>query len=200
MSQNLYTLTNEKSWKSMLVHDNQLLMMNKSFKSGEDFLESFNKKGLFKEKKTIEISAIHELTHLENNATKLEVKADNKKIPLQFTTTQELADVVAYINSRQNLTPSIERQSTLKTISSPLLGLFFTALFTWVIYMDAEILEGGGQVETSGRRAGMKFLFAKIAEILGTTGTLIVGAIAFGYCIYSIVKKLQTPPNQVVYL
>ena len=75
----VFALKNEKSWQSAIIHENQILLINKSYKTQDEFLAKFNDKGFFRSTKTININSIHQLTHLENNPEELTISYDTKK-------------------------------------------------------------------------------------------------------------------------
>jgi len=194
----IFPLENDKSWRTALVQDQQILLINKRYDTAEDFLKSYEEKGLFKQKAVIEIPAITTMEHPEKTGLQLTITAGKKQM-LQFASQSDMDTVSAYIAKARNLKDSVMAVSKFKAISPSLFGLVLTALFTFIIYEDALIIESGGEVNTSGRRSLYRQLFAWLGGQLGSTGTLVAGTLAASACIYFIVKGLKNPPNKVVY-
>lgn len=55
-------------------------------------------------------------------------------------------------------------------------------------------LAGADDVTISGANRGTKHLFLGIANILGTTGTLILGSVLVLFCVWWLVKRVKNPP------
>ena len=198
MSQ-LFKLRNEKNWKSLLLTDDSLLLVNKSYSSPEEFQE----KGLLKQRLELSVQDVIKITHPEkqsNTATvTYNVKHNSKVLPLVFENETEQEKFVQTVVAKRKFTGTASQVSVLKAIGSPLIGLAVTAFLTFVIHLDAEIIENGGEVNTSGRRSLYKKLFAWLGGQLGTQGTLIAGGIIALICLYFIYKNLQSRPNEIVY-
>lgn len=199
----LFKLNNEKGWKTLLVTDYSLRFVNKSYGTEDEFLEKFNEKGLFKERLELSVLDVTKITHPEkqgNIATISYINNEsNKELALTFESETEMEQFVRELSRHRKLTASVSEVSTLKAIGPSLIGLGVTALLTWIVYMDAQIIENGGEVNTSGRRSLFKKLFAWLAEQLGTQGTLIAGGVIGVACLYFVYKNLQSKPKQVVY-
>jgi hypothetical protein len=201
MSQ-LFKLRNEKTWKTLLLNEHDIMIVSKSYSSPEEFIEKFHEKGLLKERLEISILDISKIVHPQesNTVTITYPKKDKEtELKLDFDSIAEQEQFVKAIAAPRNLTANTQLVSFLKAIGSPLVGLGITALFAFITYGDARILEEGGEVNTNGRRSLYKKLFAWLAEILGTQGTIIAGA-AFGLlCLYFIYKNLKSRPVEVLY-
>lgn len=199
----LFKLHNDKGWKTLLVTDNSLMFVNKSYDSADEFLEKFNEKGLFKDRLELSVLDVTKIVHAEKNANTATItytnKDKSKELPLIFADILEMEKFVEGITKQRKMMASTNQVSVLKAIGPSLIGLVVTAFLTWVVYMDAEIIESGGEVDTSGRRSLYKKLFAWLGEQLGTQGTLIAGGAIGLICLYFIYKNLQSRPNEVVY-
>lgn len=195
----VYPLRNDKSWESLLIHEGNILLMNNSFDEPAAFLASYAEKGLFKKKKKISISSITGLSHLETNAKELKVSYGSSSEKPLFANTEDLEEVAIFLAKETKLIATTEQVGKLKAASAPLIGLAFTVGLAWAVYMDAQIIESGNTVDTSGRRTLFKKMFAWIAEMLGTKGTIAVASVIGLYCVYTAYKKMQHPPNQIVY-
>lgn len=195
----LYPLVTEKSWRSLLIQNDRLLLMNNSHKTEQEFLDSYEKKGILKKKKEIDSNNIISFAHPENNARRLTITATTGKVFMDFASMHDLEEVADYLQKQRRFTSESKGVSTLRALTPSLIGLGLTALFTFIIYEDALILEDGGYVNTSGRRSLFKQLFAWLAEQLGSQNTLLVGAGIAVICLYFMFKAFKNPPKEVVY-
>jgi hypothetical protein len=199
----LFRLQNDKDWKTLLLTGTNLMLVNKSYSSPEEFVEKFSEKGLLKQRLEISSLDISKITHPEKEGKTVTITYPKKDketdLVLIFETVAEQEQFVKAVSKPRNLTSTTQQVSVLKAIGSPLLWLGITAFFSYIVYLDAEIIEAGGTVNTSGRRSLYKKLFAWLGETLGTQGTILAGAVIALVCIYFIYKNLQARPVEVVY-
>jgi hypothetical protein len=199
----LFKLQNEKTWKSLLLTDDSLMLVNKSYSSAEEFLEKFNEKGLLKERLELSILDITKISHPEKEGQKATItypyKNSEKTLELSFVSEAEQQQFIQIVSRARKMVASVAQVSTWKAISPFVIGLVITAFFTFLTYSDAEIIEAGGEVDTSGRRSLYKQLFAWLGGVLGTNGAIAAGSIIGLLCIYFIYKRLQSKPNEIVY-
>jgi hypothetical protein len=199
----LFKLQNEKTWKTLLLTGNNIMLVNKSYNSPEEFLEKFSEKGLLKERLEISALDISKIVHPEKEGKTVTItypkKDKDAELALVFETVAEQEQFVNAVSKPRNMTASSQQVTVLKAIGSPLIGLGVTALFAFIVYEDAQIIEAGGEVNTSGRKSLYKKLFAWLAETLGTQGTIAAGAVIGLVCVYFIYKNLQSRPVEVVY-
>ncbi len=198
----LFKLQNQKTWKTLLLNEQDLMVVNKSYDSPEEFMEKFHEKGMLKERLEIAASEISRLAYAEqsNSATITYLKKnDDATLMFDFTSIEAQEQFVASLAKSRNFSAQTEEVSTWRAISSPVVGLAMTALFTFIVYEDAAITEAGGEVDTSGRRSLYKQLFAWLGENLGTQGTLIVGGAVAAFCCLLIYKKIKSRPVEIVY-
>ncbi|MBT8180501.1 MAG: hypothetical protein HKP42_11435 [Maribacter sp.] len=87
----------------------------------------------------------------------------------------------------------LKNYSIFKQILPNLFLLGVSLVLTIAIYFSATELENGGSISVSGRRGWLKGIFVWIAELLGATGTLILGVLVIGFFIYALIKKIQNP-------
>lgn len=199
----LFKLQNDKTWKTLLLTGTNIMLVNKTYNSPEEFLEKFNEKGLLKTRLEIPIPDISQVVHPEKEGSSLTItypkKGKETKLPLVFETAAEQQQFVNAVSKPRNMTATTQQVSVWKAIGSPVIGLGLTALFAFVVYEDALIIEEGGEVNTSGRRSLYKKLFAWLGQTLGTQGTIAAGAVIALICVYFIYKNLQSRPVEVVY-
>jgi hypothetical protein len=198
-----FKLRNEKTWKTLLLTENEIMIVNKSYDSPEEFLEKFNEKGLLKERLEISVLDVSKIVYSEiavNAVTITYPKKDKEtELKLVFDNVVEQEQFVQAVAKPRGMAGTTQQVSVMKAIGSPLIGLGVTALLAFITYQDAEIIEAGGEVDTSGRRSLYKKLFAWLGETLGTQGTIIAGAAIGLLCIYFIYKNLKARPVEVVY-
>jgi len=202
MSQ-LFKLQNEKTWKTLLLNDDNLMLVNKSYNTIEEFTEKYNEKGLLKERLEIAVAGITKIAYPEKESWKASItytiNSKEKTLELVFSSAEEQDQFVTTVSKAQKLLASTTQVSTWKAISPFVIGLIITAFFTFLTYADAAIIEAGDEVDTSGRRSLYKKLFAWLGGVLGTQGAIAVGAVIGLVCIYFIYKRLQSKPNEIVY-
>ena len=198
----VFGLTNDKSWKSLLVTTDKLLLINKNYSNPEDFMKGYSDESLgkfLKDKKEIEIFEITGMKHEENHANELTIYYNGKDITLQFSELNDMENVTTYLASQRKFARNTEKMSTLQAIKAPGVGLLITLVLGWIVYDEAKTLEAGGTIEISGRRAFYKRALAWIAETLGSNGTLIAVGLLTAVFLYFIYKRFKTPPNEIVY-
>ncbi|MFY8127141.1 MAG: hypothetical protein ACOVMM_02105 [Chitinophagaceae bacterium] len=196
----VYKLKNEKSWQSAIVHENQILLINKSYKTKDEFLLKYNDKSIFRSTKAIDIESIYKISHLEKDTNSLSIFFNsNKNEKLEFEDKNEFKSFCDTIVSTKNFTPNVQSLSTLKAIQGALIGMVISIVAGWLLHNEASIIEAGGTIEITGRKKLFKQIIASTAETLGTTGSIIAATAAvaiFGYLAYS---KYKNPPTEVVY-
>ncbi len=198
----VFSLTNDKSWKTLLVTTDRLLMMNKNYSNPEDFMKGYNDESLaklLKDKKEIEFFEITGLKHEENDANELSISYNGKDITVEFSDSKDMQMVAAYLASQRKFASNTETMSAMQAIKAPGIGLLITLALGWIVYEEAKTLEAGGSIEISGRRALVKRILVWFAETLGSTGTLIAAGLLTAVFLYFIYKRFKTPPNQLVY-
>lgn len=198
----VFSLNNNKSWKSALVQDDRLLLINKSYDNPDEFLKGYEDEGLgrlLKQKKEINFFEITSLAHGEKEADELTIHHNSNTTVLEFSNSKDLAPMVEHIAAKKQFTQQSGQVSTWKAIQSPVIGLGLVALFGWIVYDEAKTLENGGTIEITGRRRLYKQLFAWLADKLGSTGTIVAAGLLAIACLYFIYTRLKRPPGQVLY-
>jgi len=197
----VFPLNNDKSWQSLLLTDEKLFVINRSYDNPDEFTKGYNDEGLgrlLKSKKEIDVQYITGLQHAEKDPVELTI-IHEKKIMLKFRNKADLEEVATWLAGKRHFKIETQQLTPLKAIQGQLLGLGLIALFTYVLYDEAKTIEEGGTIDFTGRRAGMKRMMAWVAEQLGTQGVLLVAGAAVLACGYFLYKNLKTPPNKVVY-
>ena len=198
----VFSLSSDKGWKTVLMQEDRLLLINKSYATPDEFMKGYESGGiggLFKDKKEVNLLSITGMRHKETNPSTLVLITTDKKIELEFSNKIDLPEVAEYIAVKRSFKSITEQLSIWKSITSPLIGLAITLVLGWVIFEEAKVLEAGRTIEISGRRQLVKKLFAWVAETFGTTGTILATATIAAIFLYFIYRNYQNPPNQVVY-
>ena len=191
---------NDEHWKSFLMDENGIQLSSKKHADSADMTSSLEKKSLISLTKTkfLPFNTIEKVSYLENGDI-LTIHHEGKKVDLTFsdaTVAQEVATEIAQI---RQLSLAQGSQSTMSALTPSLVGLAMTILFTFLINGMADDMAQGIPVDTSGRRAFIKQIMAWLAEALGSTGTLAVGTLLAGLCLYFMYKAYKNPANEFVY-
>ncbi|NJO26058.1 MAG: hypothetical protein HC867_10300 [Bacteroidia bacterium] len=115
---------------------------------------------MFKERLELSVLDVTKISHAEkqgNIATIIHLsKEKDKELVLTFENEAEMEQFIKEVSKHRKMTASVSEVSVFKAIGPSLIGLGVTAFCTWVVYMDAQIIENGGDVNTSGRRSLFK--------------------------------------------
>lgn len=83
-------------------------------------------------------------------------------------------------------------------VAQALIGPGFATLgvvgVTTVFLMLARDVAAGVEIDTSGRRAGMKILIANVLDKIGTTGVIGIGLLALAGALFWRDKRAKSPP------
>lgn len=83
-------------------------------------------------------------------------------------------------------------------VAQALIGPGFATLgvvgVTTVFLMLARDIAAGAEIDTSGRRAGMKILIANVLDKIGTTGVIGIGVLALAGALFWGYKRAKSPP------
>jgi hypothetical protein len=60
--------------------------------------------------------------------------------------------------------------------------------------MLAKDVAAGVEIDTSGRRAGMKLMIAKVLDTIGSTGVIGIGALALAGTLFWGYQRIKSPP------
>jgi hypothetical protein len=191
---------NDEQWKSFLMDENGIQLSSKKHADSADMTSSIEKKSLISLTKTkfLPFNTIEKVSHLENGDV-LTIHQEGKKVNLTFSDATVAQDVANEIADTRSFTCTQGSQSTVSALTPSLVGLAMTILFTFLINDMANDMAQGIPVDTSGRRAFVKQIMAWVAEALGSTGTLAVGTLLVGLCLYFMYKAYKNPANEFVY-
>ena len=108
-------------------------------------------------------------------------------------------EIFEYLKEDKTNLPSYQKEhlSRLKASRKPLIVLLVVLGILYYIAGIASDMEGGIEYEVSGGRAGGQAignLIIGLAQMLGTKGVLLFGAIPLLIILYKLVKNIQSPP------
>ncbi len=124
--------------------------------------------------------------------------------PLKFSTSDSNADKILQAILAQTDRPFQPRQEeigALEALAPPALFGAVGGMLCWASYMTARDLAAGHEAEVKGiRRRGMQRMLIGISEMLGTSGTIVVGlillALILGWAAHRIIRR----PERTVWL
>lgn len=65
---------------------------------------------------------------------------------------------------------------------------------TTVFLMLARDVASGAEIDTSGRRGGLKLLIAKVLDVTGPSGVIGIGVLALAGTLFWGYKRIKSPP------
>lgn len=83
-------------------------------------------------------------------------------------------------------------------VAQALIGPGFATLgvvgVTTVFLMLAKDVAAGEEIDTSGRRGGLKLLIANVLDVIGTSGVIGIGVLALAGALFWGYKRMKSPP------
>jgi hypothetical protein len=126
-------------------------------------------------------------------------KGKEQHFTVEFDDAKDAQLVAEAIAGTRNMTKHERASDKLQAIKTPGIGLLVSLALTVMTFFIAQEMAAGTDVSPTGRRAWLKLMLIAAAEVLGTTGTVLVGGaicLAFGYWAF---KRLQSPPVEMVW-
>jgi len=118
---------------------------------------------------------------------------DDKEVDEEFKmNTSVYREISSYLKSNLKGT-KLKNYGVFNQIFPQLSLLAISSILVAITYFTAIELESGNSVRIEGRRAWLKRLVSSIAEVLGSTATLIIGASILVLIAYFIIRKIQHP-------
>src|ERR1700743_265134 len=118
----VFPLNNDKSWQSVLVTDEKLFVINRSYDNPDEFTKGYYDEGLgrlLKSKKEIDVQYITGLQHAEKDPVDLTI-VHEKKITLRFRNSADMVEVATWLASKRHLKKDTQQLSPLKAIQGQL--------------------------------------------------------------------------------
>ncbi len=168
--------------KNILITNNYIRITDEDYKTKDYFLEKLNsaKKGILDTIHQIEYEKILKVVPFtKENAFQIFFNENdkNKKTYLKFNTLEEFNEVLNFIITKTHLRKDLVKIKSFESYKTQLIATSMSILLFVLIYIDALHVEKGEIVDTTGRRSGVKKMLLSLAETLGTTNTIILGAI-----------------------
>lgn len=198
----VYRLSHDK-FKSLLISSGFVFLSSKGHDTPIGFHESIQKKGLLESQKKIPVSAITQMSLIPaEDELKINWLADGGKeddITLEFNEASDARKVAEHLAAARGLSMHERAAGKWQALKTPGIGLLLSVACTAIVHGIAKDLEAGVDVTPTGRKAWVKAIFNGVAEILGTTGSIVVGgaiSLAFAFWVY---KRLKSPPMEQVW-
>ena len=81
-----------------------------------------------------------------------------------------------------------------QALIGPGFATFCVVGVTTVFLMLAREVATGEEIDTSGRRGGLKLLIAKVLDVIGTSGVIGIGVLALAGALFWGYKRMMSPP------
>ena len=192
--------------ESLVLAENELQLLNKSFTKIEEFNEQWNKKLTLTTKNKIEYSDIKSITK-EDSEDEVVVNYSgslgiSKTIKIQFTYEQDREDFYSFLQEQKGFTKSEERLSSLQASKSLLISLAIVTAVSIFAYFQAVEVASPDFIENddTGRSARKARFFHSIVRFLGPNGVLLVALALMGFIGYQIWKRYKNPPLQLKFV
>lgn len=192
--------TNAALLKNILVSDTFIKVSDENYKTKSIFLEKLNapKKGILDTNHHIDFDNITKIIPFESeNGLQLFFTENNKKekIFIQLNTPEEYDELNTFILSKTiNLQKQVVKNKTVASWIKQAIYTLISIAFTFAVYFNAKQIEAGEWVSVNGGKRGLKKILISIAEILGTTNSILLGTIitlSFAFWTYKNYTKGQ---------
>ncbi|QDU11860.1 hypothetical protein [Gimesia aquarii] len=105
---------------------------------------------------------------------------------------------IALMRSMASAIPSAKESEEPIPVIQAIIGPGLTSLGiiggTILFFVLANDVASGNEIDTSGRRGGLKLIIAKVLGALGPTGVIAIGVLALAGSLYWVYKRVQSPP------
>ncbi len=175
-------ITNPKALiKNILITDNDIRITDEDYKTKEAFLKKIEngKKGILDTIHQIDYTTIIKIVPFVKE-TSFQIffteNDKNKKTYLQFNSQEEFIEVLNFTVDKTHFRKSLVKIKSFDSYKTQLIATGMSILLFGLIFIDAQHVEKGEVVDITGRRSGVKKILLSVAETLGTTNTIILGA------------------------
>ena len=193
--------------KNILITDDCIKITGGNYKTKEAFLKkqnNDNEKGLLGIIHQIEYGTIEKIVpFIKKNTIELFFYENDKdkKATLQLNTQNEFDEMLNFIINKTHFRKDLVKIKSFESWKTQLIITGMSILLFILIYMDAMHVEKGEVVDITGRRSGVKKILLSVAETLGTTNTIIIGAtITTALAIWTIVAYRKGNTTQEIYI
>lgn len=198
LTQKIILVDGEKI-ESMVLAENEIQLLNKTFDSMEEFDAAWKKKITLTNKVKIEYSEIKSITK-EEAEEEIEIKYSSslgtKTCKITFQDNEDRSAFYAFLIDEKGFARTDERISAFAASKTLLISLVVVAAIAVFGYLEAVAMQSPDFVENdsssrSGRRAR---LFHSVLGYLGPNGTLLVGLAIVGFIGYKLWMRYTNPP------
>ena len=202
MEKKLYLLAG-KNFKSAIIDQNNVLFSSKTHESFDKFPKTKKDKSFLETFTLIPSNAIKALKCNQKDSNLLieytNESNSEKTLTAEFDSTEKRAILAEDIAAIHSLSKNETEENKNTPLFAKLAVIGITIFITGIEYYIACDIQNGIEYEATGRRAGMKLLMAKIAEILGPIGVIIAGLAVVGYIGYFAYDRYKNPAMVVEY-
>jgi hypothetical protein len=198
----VYRLSHDK-WKSLMISSGFVHLSSKAHDTPLSFHGSIEKKGLLERLDKVPIAGITQMSLLpveeELKLSWLGDKGKELEFTAEFNEERDARTVAELLATMRGLNVHERAAGKWQNMKTPGIGLLLSIACTAITHGIAQDIRSGGDLTPTGRRAWLKAIFIGIAEMLGTTGTLVVGgaiSLLFAYWVY---KRLRSPSMELVW-
>lgn len=192
----------EKNRKVFGFSDEQIIISSKGHSTFDSLAASAEKSGMLESVKVIPIRSLTEIMYNEKEDAlkiKFEQGGKNKKESLTLDDPSMRNAIVNTIGEQLGLNKSVEEESKTQPLLLNLLFVVLIPIFTWVARNLAIDAQNGIEYEATGRRSGLKQLFANAVEFIGPTGVVIIGVLGLAFMGYKTYQRYNNPASEVKY-
>ena len=194
----IVALENNRSWKSLLIQNDRLLLINKHCNQVEAFLQCFNSESInYPSLKTriIYFSEISRIIHKTDKPEDLYIYFPATKIILNFVDSSQVEEVAVYIKQEKNLIPSVQVNYSSVEVLMSIMALFVIYLKGWSIFKTV--------VEIDKRNLTDLGANEKVLVWFNGPTLILIAVLLMSYAIiyntYLLLKNLISPPQIFLY-
>lgn len=199
---NQLIVLNEENRKSFAFSDDKIIYSSKAHKTYDSLAAAVTKSGMLETVATIRMDDIKEIYFNEKEETftiKYENRGKIKKESFNIAAQSQRDDLVAEIASMKQFSQKVEVESKTKPLFLNILGTLAVVAGTYIFRGMAIDAQNGIEYEATGRRRGLKKLFATAVEAIGPTGIIVIGALGLLYMIYRTYSRYNKPASDIKY-
>ncbi len=197
MDNKVFTITGNKI-SSLCFGNNSLMFSSQTFKTVEDFMESWHKKLSLATKVEIKFESIKSVKKEDTDEDILISYKWFWGIPTNcefaFSDANDNEAFFYFLEKEKSFSKTHEKMTAFKAILNYLIGLIFTIAITIFSYFQALEIANGTVAEAV--RGKIK-VFNEIIEFLGDKGVLAIGGVLACYLLYKIWTRFSNPPYQL---
>ena len=189
--------------ESLVLSENELQLLNKSFTKIENFNEQWNKKLTLTTKNKIEYSNIKNITK-EDSEEEVVVNYSgelgiSKSCKIQFIYEQDREEFYTFLQEQKGFVKTEERLSSLQASKSLLISFAIVTAISIFAYFRAVEVASPDFVENddTGRSARKARMFNNIVSFLGPNGVVLLALGIIGFIGYKIWNRYKNPPMQL---